>query len=139
MRPDIRAQLTGSFAIGRQQFIAGGSDRNGSDSETKEEPKGILARNPKADLCPIDTATSPIRYRNSAISILDGVKASAKLNGKTDPRMCREHQGHCHPEAVHIRLLDVNSRAWASLRGEGGQRIHVVSPVHDLAIFDGYD
>jgi hypothetical protein len=116
-RPDIRAQLTGSFAIGRQQFIAGGSDRNGSDSETKEEPKGILARNPKADLCPINSAASPIRCRNPAISILDGVKASAKLNGKIDPRRCREHEGHCHLAGrPHKTLRD-------SMRVDGGRKL----------------
>jgi hypothetical protein len=29
-------------------------------------------------------------------------------------------------------------RLVATRRGEGGQRIHVVAPMHDLAIFNGY-
>jgi hypothetical protein len=35
--------------------------------------------------------------------------------------------------------LGRNSYPRAGFRGKGGKRVHVVSPMHDLAIFDGYN
>ena len=40
---------------------------------------------------------------------------------------------------VAYRVIGHNSRPCAGRRGKGGERIHVVSPTHDLATFDGYD